>query len=233
MAPHIFLIGFLAITCYVASADESPLQDFCVADLNSPISVNGYVCKDPNLVQVDDFFLSGVNVPGNTSNAIGSNVTHFFVANFPALNTLGVSMARIDYAPYGLNPPHYHPRASEILTVLEGTLAVGFVTSSTYNPPNHLISKVLRKGDAVVFPEALIHYQQNLGNSPAVVLATFSSQNPDVNTIANSVFGTNPAIPGYILAKAFQVSESVIADIQSQFGNDLKLLNKGENQSQV
>ncbi|KAH7838936.1 hypothetical protein Vadar_032929 [Vaccinium darrowii] len=184
---------------------------------NHAVSVNGYVCKDPNLVQADDFFLSGVNVPGNTSNALGSYVTHFFVANYPALNTLSVSMARIDYAPYGLNPPHYHPRASEILTVLEGTLEVGFVTSSTYNPANQLISKVLQKGDAFVFPEALVHFQQNLGHSPAVALATFSSQNPDVNTIANTVFGTNPEIPSYILAKAFQVSKSVIKEIQSQF----------------
>jgi len=222
MAPHVFLLGFLAITCYVASADPSPLQDFCVADLNSPISVNGHVCKDPNLVQVDDFILSGVNVPGNTSNALGSIVTPFFVSNFPALNTLGVSMARIDFAPYGLNPPHYHPRATEILTVLEGTLEAGFVTSSTYNPPNQLISKVLQKGDAIVFPKALIHFQQNLGNSHAVALASFSSQNPDINTIANSVFGSNPAISSDILAKAFQVSKSVIADIQSQIRNDLK-----------
>ncbi|KAJ6967141.1 hypothetical protein NC652_004638 [Populus alba x Populus x berolinensis] len=62
-------------------------------------------------------------------------------------------MARIDYAPWGLIPPHSHPRATEILTVLEGRLLVGFVTS---NPDNRLITKVLEKGDVFVFPIGLV-----------------------------------------------------------------------------
>ncbi|GLT55214.1 hypothetical protein SLA2020_283570 [Shorea laevis] len=44
-------------------------------------------------------------------------------SSYAGLNTLGISLARIDFAPYGLNPPHIHPRATEILVVLEGTLA--------------------------------------------------------------------------------------------------------------
>ncbi|KAI8524551.1 hypothetical protein RHMOL_Rhmol13G0158100 [Rhododendron molle] len=206
--------GFLAVTCSIALADETPLQDFCVADLNSPVFVNGFACKDPKLVQLDDFFFSGLSKAGNTSNALGSEVTHGFVTNFPALNTLGIGIARIDFAPHGLNPPHYHPRASEILTVIEGTLLAGFVTS---NPENRLFAKVLEKGESVVYPEALLHFQQNVGNGNAVALAVFNSQNPDVNTIANSVFGSNPAISSDILAKAFQVSKSVIDDIKSKF----------------
>ncbi|GAY64174.1 hypothetical protein CUMW_231550 [Citrus unshiu] len=42
------------------------------------------------------------------------------------LNTLGVISIRIDYAPNGQSPPHIHPRASEILLVLEGTLYAWF-----------------------------------------------------------------------------------------------------------
>ncbi|KAL0383763.1 UNVERIFIED_CONTAM: putative germin-like protein 2-1 [Sesamum calycinum] len=55
----------------------------------------------------------------------GSKVTPVSVAQLPGLNTLGISMVRIDYAPWGINPPHTHPRATEILTVLEGSLQVG------------------------------------------------------------------------------------------------------------
>ncbi|KAF6174839.1 hypothetical protein GIB67_017896 [Kingdonia uniflora] len=61
-------------------------------------------------------------------------------------------MVCIDYAPWGVNAPHTHPRASEILTVLEGTLYVGFVTS---NPENRLIAKTFQKGDVFVFPVGL------------------------------------------------------------------------------
>ena len=130
--------------------------------------VNGKFYKDPKLATPNDFFFSGLRLPGNTSNKLGSMVTPANVAQIPGLNTLGVSLARVDYAPYGLNPPHIHPRATEILTVLEGTLYVGFVTS---NPENRLISKVLYKGDVFVFPQGLIHFQLNVGTTNAVAIA--------------------------------------------------------------
>lgn len=82
--------------------------------------------------------------------------------NFAGLNTLGISLVRIDHAPYGLNPPHTHPRATEILVVLEGSLYVSFITS---NPDNKLFTKVLCKGDVFVFPEGLIHFQLNFGKT--------------------------------------------------------------------
>ncbi|CAM8956293.1 unnamed protein product [Rhodiola kirilowii] len=123
-------------------------------------------------------------------------------------------MARIDYAPNGgLNPPHTHPRATEILVVLEGTLSVGFVTS---NPNNTLITKVLYKGDVFVFPVGLIHFQQNIGKTKEVAIAALSSQNPGVITIANVVFNSNPPISPDILTKAFQVDKSVVKYLQSR-----------------
>ncbi|KAA8544455.1 hypothetical protein F0562_022505 [Nyssa sinensis] len=150
------------------------------------VFVNGKSCQDPKLATANDFFFPGLNIPRNTSNPLGSMVSLVNVAQIPGLNTLGVSLARIDFAPNGLNPPHTHPRASEILTVLEGTLYVGFVTS---NPDNRLITKVLYQGDVFVFPVGLIHFQLNVGNTAAVALSALSSQNPGAITIANAVFG--------------------------------------------
>ena len=102
--------------------------------------MNGKFCKDPKLANANDFFFSGLNIPRNTSNPVGSTVTPVNVDQIPGLNTLGISFVRIDYAPYGLNPPHTHPCATEILVVLESTLYVCFVTS---NPDNRLFTKVL------------------------------------------------------------------------------------------
>ncbi|XVF56968.1 hypothetical protein PTKIN_Ptkin06aG0164000 [Pterospermum kingtungense] len=34
---------------------------------------------------------------------------------YQGLTVLAYPLARIDYAPYGLNPPHTHPHATEIL----------------------------------------------------------------------------------------------------------------------
>jgi quercetin dioxygenase-like cupin family protein len=130
------------------------------------------------------------------------------------LNTLGISIVRIDYAPYGQNPPHTHPRATEILVVLEGTLYVGFVTS---NPENCFFSKVLNKGDVFVFPIGLIHFQFNVGKTNAIALASLSSQNPGVITIADAVFGSNPPINPDVLAKAFALDQKVVENLQKVF----------------
>ncbi|KAL6843113.1 hypothetical protein ACP4OV_026826 [Aristida adscensionis] len=213
----LFLIALLALVAFRAIAsDPSPLQDFCVADLNSPVRVNGFVCKDPMAVNADDFFkAANLDKPKDTTTSkVGSAVTLINVTQIPGLNTLGISIARIDYAPLGENPPHTHPRATEILTVLEGTLYVGFVTSN----PNKLFAKVLKKGDVFVFPEGLIHFQFNPSyDKPAVAIAALSSQNPGVITIANAVFGSKPPISDDVLAKAFQVEKGTIDWLQAQF----------------
>ncbi|XP_022847724.1 putative germin-like protein 2-1 [Olea europaea var. sylvestris] len=216
MASHNFLFFavLIAICSVVLASDSSPLQDFCVADPNGPVLVNGHACKDPKLVQANDFFFSGLHLPGNTSNAVGSRVTPATVAQIPGLNTLGISLVRVDYAPWGINPPHTHPRATEILTVIEGTLEVGFVTS---NPENRFITKKLVKGDVFVFPVGLVHFQRNVGYTNAVAIAALSSQNPGVITVANAVFGSTPAIPNDLLAKSFQVDIKTIDWIQSKF----------------
>ncbi|XP_059295840.1 putative germin-like protein 2-1 [Lycium ferocissimum] len=216
MAKHFLLLNLIAVTfgCVVLAFEPSPLQDFCVADPASPAKVNGLACKDPKSVEADDFFFSGLHLTGNTSNTFGSKVTPVNVAQLPGLNTLGISLARVDYAPWGINPPHTHPRATEILTVLEGSLQVGFVTS---NPENRLITKVLKKGDTFVFPIGLVHYQRNVGYGNAVAIGALSSQNPGVISIANAVFGSEPVISTDVLAKAFQVDDTVVAQIQSKF----------------
>ena len=179
--------------------------------------VNGKFCKDPKLATPNDFFFSGLNIPRDTSSPIGSNVTQVNVAQIAGLNTLGVSLARIDFAPYGQNPPHTHPRASEILFVQEGTLLVGFVTS---NPDNKLFTKVLNKGDVFVFPIGLIHFQFNIGKTNAVAFSGLSSQNPGVITIAKAVFGSDPPINPDFLARAFQLDQNVVKSLQAKFWGD-------------
>ncbi|KAH6757229.1 germin-like protein 2 [Perilla frutescens var. hirtella] len=216
MANNITLLSLVALSFgFLAFAFEpSPLQDFCVADATSSARVNGQVCKNPTSVRANDFFFSGLHIPGNTSNPNGSRVTPVTVVQLPGLNTLGISMVRIDYAPWGINPPHTHPRATEILTVIDGSLQVGFVTS---NPDNSLVTKTLQKGDVFVFPVGLVHFQFNVGTKNAVAIAALSSQNPGVITIANAVFGSNPSIGSDILAKAFQVEKSVVDQLQAKF----------------
>lgn len=173
------------------------------------VKVNGFTCKSN--VTAEDFFFSGIAKPGSTNNSQGSVVTGANVQRIPGLNTLGVSMARIDYAPGGLNPPHTHPRATEMVFVLEGELDVGFITTA-----NVLISKKIKKGDTFVFPRGLVHFQKNNGKVPAAVVAAFNSQLPGTQSIAVTLFAASPPVPDDVLTKAFQVGTKEVEKIKSR-----------------
>ncbi|KAL3630030.1 hypothetical protein CASFOL_023014 [Castilleja foliolosa] len=208
------IITALNFICIAFAFDPRPLQDFCVADPTSPVRINGIPCKDPTTAKADDFFYRGLHVPGNTSNPLGAALTPVSVATVPGLNTLGLTLARLDFAPNGIIPPHYHPRATELLTVLEGSLEVGFVTSS---PANVHYSKVLEKGDVFVVPVGLLHYQRNVGSANTVALAVVNSQNAGIVAVTNGVFGAKPPINRQYLAKAYLLDEKTISRLQATF----------------
>lgn len=128
--------------------------------------MNGRFCKNPKDVISDDFFFSGPNIPSNTNNQLGFNVTPVFVYQLPGLNTLGISVARVDHAPFGVNPPHTHPRGTEIVVVLEGIVLAGFVASDQNN--HTFFYKVLYPGDVFVFPIGQVHFNVNVGNTSDV-----------------------------------------------------------------
>ncbi|KAL8122390.1 putative germin-like protein 2-1 [Apium graveolens] len=218
LGSNILLIGFVStITCFVALAsDNNPVQDFCVSQAKG--SAGGAVCKDPKTVNENDFFTTGLQMSGNTSNALGVNVNMIDASRIPGQNTLGISLARIDYAPLGVGAPHTH-RGSEIITIAEGTVLAGFVTSG---PEYRGISKVLNRGDVFVFPEGLAHYSKNLGNGNAVAFAGFSGQNPEIYFFKNVVFGAKPEISADILAKSFRVNGNVIDELQAPFKQMLR-----------
>ncbi|KAK8493049.1 hypothetical protein V6N13_046187 [Hibiscus sabdariffa] len=204
----VFIFVSVAVFGMVAS-DPDLLQDLCVADKAAEIKVNGFPCKHEANVTQADFFFSGLANPRIVDNSMGSVVTKANVKKIPGLNTLGVSLARIDFEPGGLNPPHTHPRATEIVFVLEGELYTGFITTS-----NKLISKTIKKGDVFVFPKGLVHFQKNNANMPASVIAGFDSQSPGTQSIAATLFTSEPAVPVHVLAKTFQVDTREVDKIK-------------------
>jgi quercetin dioxygenase-like cupin family protein len=176
------------------------------------LRLNGFPCKRPENVTADDFSSNVLATAGDTGNAAGSAVTAANVGKLPGLNTLGVSMARIDYAPWGVNPPHVHPRATEMILVLQGTLDVGFVTTV-----NRLYARTVSKGQAFVFPRGLVHYQRNNGNTSAVAVSAFNSQLPGTQSVAETLFGASPPVPTDVLARAFQIDGGLVQGIKSKF----------------
>ncbi|KAK2649875.1 hypothetical protein Ddye_017364 [Dipteronia dyeriana] len=205
-----YLLNFIAISAVLA-VDPDTLQDLCVADASSGVKLNGFACKESANVTAEDFFFAGLANPGKVNNSVGSLVTGANVEKIPGLNTLGVSLARIDYEAGGLNPPHTHPRATEVIFVLEGELDVGFITTA-----NKLISKTVKKGEIFVFPKALVHFQKNNGDKVASVISAFNSQLPGTQSIAATLFAATPAVPNNVLTKAFQVGTKEVEKIKSR-----------------
>ncbi|XP_019197286.1 PREDICTED: germin-like protein subfamily T member 1 [Ipomoea nil] len=199
-------------------ADPDPLQDFCVAVLDNSSSsipgVNGFPCKPASEVTSDDFFFDGFTQEGDTNNVFGSALTPGNVLTFPALNTQGIAMNRVDIGPGGMNPPHSHPRASETGVVIQGKVLVGFVTAAG----NVFYSKVLRKGEMFVIPRGLVHFQMNVGKNKALLFTAFNSQLPGAVVLPLTLFASKPPIPVEVLTKAFQVDADVVHGIKAKFG---------------
>ncbi|MED6109866.1 Germin-like protein subfamily 2 member 4 [Stylosanthes scabra] len=211
------LVIFSSAISFAFASDPDTLQDFCVAlPASSGVKVNGFACKEESNVTESDFFFNGLaKAAAKINNTVGSVVTPANVEKIPGLNTLGVSLSRIDYNPGGLNPPHAHPRATEVVFVLEGELEVGFVTTS-----NKLISKTIKEGEVFVFPKGLIHFQKNNnGDKPAAVISVFNSQLPGTLSVAAALFGATPAVPNDILAQAFQIDAQDVNNIKTNLSS--------------
>ncbi|KAL8529701.1 hypothetical protein ACS0TY_006951 [Phlomoides rotata] len=195
------------------SADPDPLQDFCIADLQGTPSLNGFPCKRATNVTSDDFFFDGFVQEGSTNNSFGSSVTAGNVLAFPGVNTLGISMNRVDLAPGGTNPLHSHPRATESGVIIRGKVLVGFITTG-----NVFYSKNLTAGEMFVIPRGLMHFQMNVGQEKALLFTAFNSHLPGVVLASINLFGARPSVPDDVLTKAFLVEKKVVNEIRSKFG---------------
>ncbi|KAL9290252.1 putative germin-like protein subfamily 1 member 2 [Arabidopsis thaliana] len=213
------IILLVLASTFVHCYDPNPLQDYCVATNGTNRAETQYrFSRISTSVTANDFFYSGLNIPGNTSNRLGASVTDVDVRRIPGLNTLGIAIARLDFAPGGQLPPHIHPRASQIILVLKGQLSVGFVSSNDYNYT--LFSKILYPGDVFAFPIGLVQFHANTGKTHAVAIGVVGSQDPGVIPIGDAVFGSNPLIDPKLLAKAFALDVNIVRHVQRVFSSE-------------
>lgn len=207
MFSKIVVLIVIVLNQYVSLAsDPDPVQDFCIPNTESATSFNK--CKNSSTVTVEDFVYSGIKDPeefgetGLSAISVNSNV-------FPGLNTLGMSFVRADFEVGGINVPHFHPRATEIAFVLKGKVYSGFVDTN-----NQVFAKVIEKGEVMVFPSGLVHFQMNVGDTPATILGSFNSQNPGLQRIPTAVFGSR--IKDKLLEKAFGLSSKEISKLRKR-----------------
>lgn len=136
-------------------------------------------------------------------------VTKASLAEFPALNGQSVSYAVLQFPAGSVNPTHTHPRASELLFLIHGSLDVGFVDTT-----NKLFTQTLQSGDLFIFPKGLVHYQYNPdAQNPAIAISSFGSASAGTVSIPNGVFASG--IDDDILAKSFKTDVATVQKLKA------------------
>ncbi|KAJ7640043.1 RmlC-like cupin domain-containing protein [Mycena polygramma] len=143
----------------------------------------------------------------------GGSILLATVDNFPVLEGLGIAGAISFIEPCGLNIPHFHPRASELLTVIEGVLDTGFVQENGFNTE---IETQLGKFQGTVFPMGSIHYQQNPTCDPAIFVAALGNEDPGRSDIATSFWMLDSEVVDAALGYPETIGGSTIDAWRSQ-----------------
>ncbi|XP_044985667.1 germin-like protein 9-3 [Hordeum vulgare subsp. vulgare] len=184
------------------AGDPDILTDFVV-----PTSMIG---MPPMNITADFFTYTGLGAAMNMTTPGTQNftVTKATMMEFPALNGQSVAYAMLKFPSESVNPPHTHPRAAELLLVLDGALSVGFVDTA-----GKLYTQDLAAGDMFVFPKGLVHYQSNPGQSHAVALSAFGSSAPGTVSVPVTVFGTG--VDDAVLAKSFKTDLPTVQKLKA------------------
>ncbi|KAL4576723.1 hypothetical protein LXL04_012821 [Taraxacum kok-saghyz] len=201
MASNLKIFISLAIVCatltVTMAGDPDILTDFVV-----PTNVGG---------PIDGSFFTFTGMRSLVGAAFPATfkVSKASMAEFPALNGQSVSYAVLQFPSGSVNPPHTHPRASELLFLLMGSLEVGFVDTT-----NKLFTQTLKQGDIFVFPKGLVHFQFNSdAKNPALAVSGFGSANAGTVAVPNTVFNTT--IDDQILALSFKTDVPTIQKIKA------------------
>ncbi|MCO5550709.1 hypothetical protein L7F22_004199 [Adiantum nelumboides] len=180
------------------AADPDPLLDF-------PPSLTSFTLRN--------IFTNGeVAVgPGGTRATVNINI-------FPAMQMQSLTYTQFRMKPCGVNLPHTHPRASEMLTLVTGgPLQVGFVDTEG---ERHI--DILYPGDVTIFPRGLLHFEINLGKKTALYISALNSQNPGVLTAAGALLN----VPLRALATSFNRTIEEVEALQENklvYGSTLEM----------
>ncbi|KAG6541990.1 hypothetical protein Mapa_016627 [Marchantia paleacea] len=219
----VFLMVLTLVGTLVGAADPDPLQDFCIADLSQKAFMNGYPCQDPATAKAEDFIFNGLKNASiiTSDNPWGASANLAFARHWPALNTLGVSLVRLDLIPGGVIAPHTHNLATEMVFVTSGELYIGFVANSdNVDAPNKLFAGMVKAGEVFLIPRGLVHFQMNKGTVNASTINFLNSHNPGISFLPLTLFGAQPAVDPAMLAKSFAIGEASVTDLEdlwSQF----------------
>jgi len=157
-----------------------------------------------------NFTLNMNRVKAENPAATGGTIRRLTTQNMPGLQDMSSSLKYLK--PCSINLPHYHPRGSELIHVLEAeNLLVGFAEE---NGGRVLINN-LGSSDTSFIPQGLVHFEMNMGCKPAFYLSTYNNVDPGLVTVSNRVFD----FPLEVLEATYYLTEEQIKLIKRYLPN--------------
>jgi hypothetical protein len=184
---------------------------------------------------VFDFVKKSAKPPptGNSSSngTSGGVATAANIDTFPILTGLGLSTTVGFLEPCGINTPHVHPRATEFLTLVNGTnLKFGMVLENglVKAGSNPEVSGKLSQFQGTVFPQGSIHYQFNDDCNIATFVANLNSEDPGTNQVAQGFFALDSQVVAAVLPKTINLGniEEFRKNIPANLAKDVEICQK-------
>ncbi|KAI0347265.1 RmlC-like cupin [Trametopsis cervina] len=181
----------LLLTFVIAavSASPAPAAD-PAADLLVSLKTAATQADRVNLLKDGDFKFDFINAQAGVTKGAGGRAVAANVKTFPALIGQGVAMTVGFLEACGMNTPHTHPRATEILYSVNGTLTSGTIGENG----SRFVNNTLYAGEGTVFPLGSIHFQANEECKPVTFVSAFNYEDPGTLSAAQRYFGLPPDV---------------------------------------
>ncbi|KAJ4366503.1 hypothetical protein N0V95_000169 [Ascochyta clinopodiicola] len=188
-------------TASAAAPAPTDKQDSLFRDLfTAPTAIKRFqrlLTQGEKLLTGEDLKKLTVFSFNNGTNSTGGVTKAANIDTFPILTGLGISTTLGFLSPCGINTPHVHPRATEFLTLVEGSnLKFGYVLENNFVKAgqNPEIAGSLNKFEGTVFPQGSIHFQFNDNCKAATFVAALNSEDPGTSQIAQNFFALNSGV---------------------------------------
>lgn len=145
-----------------------------------------------NALEDSDFVFDFTDPALKAVKGAGGKLVSANVGNFAALVGNGLAMTVGYMEPCGINSPHTHPRATEVLLLLNGTISAGFLTENG----SRFVMNDVHELSAMVFPAGSVHFQANYGCEPVRFVAALSNEDPGTLQIAQRYFALPADVVG-------------------------------------
>ncbi|CZR52953.1 related to spherulin 1A precursor [Phialocephala subalpina] len=138
------------------------------------------------LLEDKDFAFDFISPPNQNGVQTGEGGTLSIAISrvMPALVGNGMAAGIGFTKPCGFNTPHTHPRATEIAILVKGNMISEFVQETGARK----IRNEHKTFSMVLFPQGALHLEFNPDCDEMIFIAAFNSEDPGVNTPAESLF---------------------------------------------